>query len=406
MIYKNNNLELEKSHYNELKNIYVKGQKGPLGIYAKYVSPFTNTEEAQAVDSIRENEKKQLKKEKFKIQRMAGRLLPNSRVNNCLWALTSNLSNVDVIHNSQARKARFTNLQTCGSVWDCPCCSSSISEKRRVELNDLLVYARANKFFPIMLTLTVKHNYADNLANLLDSLKEAKRRMAKHKRYKKVKEKLIGTVTATEVTGGGVNGWHPHFHIILILKTSTEEEALALVKTLKQPWLVSLRAEGLEGSDAAFQVQNASAAGKYITKWGAAEELTLAGKKKGIGAGRTPFQLLADYADDDSRAGFLFQEYARAFKGRRQLVWSNGLKKLAKINEKSDDEIAAEEVRKFEESLCDHLVHSFTPAEWKEVRHNRADILSEAEESFIKNNSNKVDYFSEIKTILKDSDFF
>ena len=384
---------------------YGKGQNDPLGIYAKYVSGFTSTKVAQAVDSIRENDKKQLKKEKFKIQRMAGRLLPNSRVNNCLWALTSNLSNVDVIHNSQARKARFTTLQTCGSVWDCPCCSSSISEKRRVELNDLLVYSRKEKFFPIMLTLTVKHNYADNLVNLLNSLKEAKRRMANHWGYKKVKEKLIGTVTATEVTGGGVNGWHPHFHIILILKTSTEEEALALVKTLKQPWLVSLRAEGLEGSDAAFQVQNASAAGKYITKWGAAEELALSGKKKGR-AGRTPFQLLADYADDDSRAGFLFQEYSRAFKGRRQLVWSNGLKKLAKINEKSDEDIAAEEVRKFEESLCDHLVHSFTPTEWKEVRHNRADILSEAEESFIQNNSNKVDYFSEIKTTLKDSDFF
>jgi len=397
----NNNLELEKSPLSVSND----GQS-PLGIYAKYVSHFTSTKEAKADDSIEKNEKKQLKKERLKIQRMASKLLPTSRVSNCLWALTSNLNNVDVVYNFQARNARFTNLQTCGSVWDCPCCSSSISEKRRVELNDLLIYARTSKLFPIMLTLTVKHNYADNLANLLDSLKEAKRRMTNHRGYKKVKEKLIGTVTATEVTGGGVNGWHPHFHMILILKTSTEEEALALVKTLKQPWLVSLRAEGLEGSDAAFQVQNASAAGKYITKWGAAEELTLAGKKKGMGAGRTPFQLLADYADDDSRAGFLFQEYARAFKGRRQLVWSNGLKKLAKINEQSDEDIAAEEVRKFEESLCDHLVHSFTPAEWKEVRHNRADILSEAEESFIQNNSNKVDYFSEIKTTLKDSDFF
>ena len=397
----NNNLELEKSPLSVSND----GQS-PLGIYAKYVSHFTSTKEAKADDSIEKNEKKQLKKERLKIQRMASKLLPTSRVSNCLWALTSNLNNVDVVYNFQARNARFTNLQTCGSVWDCPCCSSSISEKRRVELNDLLIYARTSKLFPIMLTLTVKHNYADNLANLLDSLKEAKRRMTNHRGYKKVKEKLIGTVTATEVTGGGVNGWHPHFHMILILKTSTEEEALALVKTLKQPWLVSLRAEGLEGSDAAFQVQNASAAGKYITKWGAAEELTLAGKKKGMGAGRTPFQLLADYADDDSRAGFLFQEYARAFKGRRQLVWSNGLKKLAKINEQSDEDIAAEEVRKFEESLCDHLVHSFTPAEWKEVRHNRADILSEAEESFIQNNSNKVDYFSEIETTIKDSDFF
>ena len=138
----NNNLELEKSPLSVSND----GQS-PLGIYAKYVSHFTSTKEAKADDSIEKNEKKQLKKERLKIQRMASKLLPTSRVSNCLWALTSNLNNVDVVYNFQARNARFTNLQTCGSVWDCPCCSSSISEKRRVELNDLLIYARTNKFF-------------------------------------------------------------------------------------------------------------------------------------------------------------------------------------------------------------------------------------------------------------------
>jgi len=107
----------------------------------------------------------------------------------------------------------------------------------------------------------------------------------------------------------------------------------------------------------------------------------LGNKKKGR-TGRTPFQLLADYSDDDNKAGFLFQEYSKAFKGKRQLVWSDGLKDLAKINYKSDQEILEEEVRKFEDSLCDQLVHSFTPTEWKEVRHKRADILSEVEASF------------------------
>ena len=360
---------------------YGKGQDDPLGIYAKSQSPFTSTKVAQAVDSIRENEKKQLKKEKFKIQRMAAKLLPNSRVKNCLWALTSNLSNVDLIHNFQARKARFTNLQTCGSVWDCPCCSSSISEKRRVELNDLLAYSRKEKFFPIMLTLTVKHSVDCNIKYLLESLKKAKKRLVQHRGYKKVREKLIGTVTATEVTGGGTNGWHPHFHIIMILKTDTEEEALALVETLKQPWLVSLKAEKLEGSDAAFQAQNASAAGKYIAKWGVAEELALSGKKKGR-AGRTPFQLLADYANnDDYKAGHLFKEYSIAFKGKNQLVWSPGLKSLAKIQEMNDEKIAAYEAKKFEELKHDRIVKSFNAFEWKTVRQKRAELLDEAEKS-------------------------
>lgn len=360
---------------------YGKGQNDPLGIYAKYVSGIDDFKLPYEVDLIEESEKNQLRKERFKLQRIAGRLLPNSRVNNCLWALTSTLNNVDVIHNFKAHKARFTNLQTCGSVWDCPCCSNAISEKRRVELNTLLAYARKKGLFPIMLTLTTRHGKEDSLKSLLERLKKAKRSLVRHWTYKTLKPQIVGSVTATEVTGGGFNGWHPHFHIILLIKADTETEAVTLIEKLRNPWLVSLKAEGLEGSEAAFQVQSAKAAGNYITKWGVAEELALGNKKKGR-TGRTPFQLLADYSDDDNKAGFLFQEYSKAFKGKRQLVWSDGLKDLAKINEKSDDEIAAEEVRKFEESLCDHLVHSFTPAEWKEVRHKRADILSEVEASF------------------------
>ena len=108
---------------------YGKGQNDPLGKNAKYVSGIDDFKLPYEVDLIEESEKNQLRKERFKLQRIAGRLLPNSRVNNCLWALTSTLNNVDVIHNFKAHKARFTNLQTCGSVWDCPCCSNAISEK-------------------------------------------------------------------------------------------------------------------------------------------------------------------------------------------------------------------------------------------------------------------------------------
>ena len=95
-------------------------------------------------------------------------------------------------------------------------------------------------------------------------------------------------MTATEVTGGGFNGWHPHFHIILLIKADTETEAVTLIEKLRNPWLVSLKAEGLEGSDAAFQVQSAKAAGNYITKWGVAEELALGNKRRGHWAHTLP----------------------------------------------------------------------------------------------------------------------
>jgi len=42
----------------------------------------------------------------------------------------------------------------------------------------------------------------------------------------------------------------------------------------------------------------------------------------------------------DTKAGALWRVYASAFEGRRQLYWSNGLKKLLSVAELSDEEIA------------------------------------------------------------------
>jgi hypothetical protein len=42
----------------------------------------------------------------------------------------------------------------------------------------------------------------------------------------------------------------------------------------------------------------------------------------------------------DTKAGALWRVYASAFEGKRQLYWSNGLKKLLSVAELSDEEIA------------------------------------------------------------------
>ena len=136
------------------------------------------------------------------------------------------------------------------------------------------------------------------------------------------------------------------------MKADSQAEALELVEALREPWLAALKSEGLDGAGAAFQVQGATAAGQYLGKWGAAEELALSGRKSGR-AGRSPFQLLADYSDaGDKRAGALFAEYAAAFKGRRQLVWSPGLKKRAGIDEVSDEAAAEMQCAKPPPRMC------------------------------------------------------
>ena len=135
----------------------------------------------------------------------------------------------------------------------------------------------------------------------------------------------------------------------------------------------------MSGTGAAFDVRGAADAGNYVAKWGAAEELALGERKKGR-LGRTPFQLLQDYAEGgDANAGALFTEFAKVFKGRRQLVWSRGLKALAGIEEKSDERIAEEDAKRAEEAESETLMGSFDRLEWRGLREHRAQLLQAAE---------------------------
>lgn len=310
-------------------------------------------------------------------QRTAAKLLPASRTANCLWAVASNAAGVDVIHNIEDARSRFSGVQTCGSVWTCPCCSRTISDGRRQELNDLLSWARANGYAVVLLTLTAKHTKEHKLEDLLANMKKAKQRLAQRREYRALP--LVGSVTATEVTAGGLHGWHPHFHVLMLIRVSTEAEAIEAVERLRAPWLSCLQAFGLDGAGAAFDAQGASNAGAYVAKWGAAEELALGERKKGR-HGRTPFQLLHDASEtQDKLASNLFIEYAKTFKGRRQLVWSRGLKDLAGIKELSDERLAEDEVRRAEAEKNEMLVGTFDKAEWSIVRPHRAQLLQAAE---------------------------
>lgn len=249
---------------------------------------------------------------------------------------------VDLVPTEGGHRAAFSGVQVCGSVWACPCCSSAISETRRGELNALLAWARAQGLRPIMLTLTTRHGLGDDLGELLGRLKDAKQRFHRHRAWTALKPLVAGSVTATEVTYGRA-GWHPHLHMIVLVRAADQSEAVALGEGLQGAWLASLRGAGLDGTGAGYSVQGAAEAGRYIGKWGAGEELALGGIKTGRKGGRTPAQLLADAVDEGDRAaGALWRTYAEAFHGRRQLVWSRGLKSAAGIGEVSDEEAARE----------------------------------------------------------------
>ena len=65
--------------------------------------------------------------------------------------------------------------------------------------------------------------------------------------------------------------------------------------------------------------------------------------KKGKAGGNAFDLLRAVLADkEDKQAAALFAEFAKAFKGKRQLSWSNGLKAKFNLAEKNDEELASE----------------------------------------------------------------
>lgn len=63
--------------------------------------------------------------------------------------------------------------------------------------------------------------------------------------------------------------------------------------------------------------------------------------KKGRENSLTPFDLLRQ-SEDNPEYAKLFRQYADAFKGKRQLVWSKGLKDMLGIEEVSDEQLAVE----------------------------------------------------------------
>ena len=92
-----------------------------------------------------------------------------------------------------------------------------------------------------------------------------------------------------------------------------------------------------------FDVRGAAAAGEYLTKWGAAEELTLGAEKVGQAKGRTPWQLLRDSrtADTDKEqkhAAARWYEFIQAFEGVHQLRQSPKFRELVKAYEPPEEE--------------------------------------------------------------------
>ena len=303
----------------------------------------------------------------FKLRDTAASIMHDQRVCKCGKVPTS--GKVEASVHDKTGKAHYSGLQSCGSVWTCPVCSSKISERRRLEVSKGISQAHNMGWESLLVTLTFPHSRNDNLKELLRKQSLASRLFKERAAYKRMRKEygIKGTIRALETTHSNANGWHPHVHELWFVDHGFSIAKLR--QQLHQAWSNACVGAGLEYPSLAngVDVRAGDFAADYVSKWGMDYEIAKAHVKKGKkGASKSPFQLLVDYEQGDMQAGALFREYAEAFKGKRQLVWSKGLKKLFGIEQKTDKEVLEEQTEKSTRKIIIHY------ADWMTIVKHKA----------------------------------
>lgn len=283
------------------------------------------------------------KQHRHRLRRIAGKLLPRERVSCCGQRPTGQSI---TLHQAETGH-HFGGLETCGSVWACPVCASKVSEGRTVEVSKVLSDHRAAGGTAYMATLTIPHMHMQTCKELKDVVTNVWRYVKMGAPWERAREKYgyMGDVRALEVTHGG-NGWHPHIHVLVFFHPGVApHHAEAFSRWIFERWARGVEKRGYGCcSTNAFTFDLAaedSGAADYVAKWGAAMELTKANVKEGKG-GRHPFQILGDWKPGNRRDAALFIEYAKAFKGARQLTWAGDIRHAYREDEDQSDAVLAE----------------------------------------------------------------
>ena len=304
---------------------------------------------------------------RFALQSVAKKFLPDSRTAKCL-RLRAFGQDIKVIRSIEYKTASYTGLQTCGSVWACPVCAAKIAERRRVEIQAAMALHKASGGSVNLLTLTTPHQRMDSLKDLLAMQAVALKYFFKDFSAKAVFQGMgvIGQIRALEVTHGRLspsnNGWHPHYHLLVFCASGVDLDGFA--DRLYTRWAACCVRAGLGEPSRlhGLKLDDGSKAASYVIKWGLEDEMTKGHTKKAR-HGETPFDFLRSYLANaqDKQAGALFKEFAETFKGKRQLYWSAGLKKLFGIGEVTDEEL----LEKTEDDAA--FLGMITLNQWKEV---------------------------------------
>lgn len=214
------------------------------------------------------------------------------------------------------RSGAWGGVETCASVWSCPVCSVRVRSDRARAIVALDEWARAEGWQVSMWTGTIRHALGNDLEHLRRAMADAFARVQRLTAWRSMMSPACpqcppGTVAgvdcdhaqrgaffvrALEVTHGK-NGWHPHFHVLLVSPVSVEAQA----HQLGEDWRAAVT--HVLGIEHAPSVEHGAdwreiEAGEYISKLDLAMGLELtdasdAKTTKGA-TSRKPSELLRD----------------------------------------------------------------------------------------------------------------
>lgn len=333
---------------------------------------------------------------------------------------TSVLLGGDVgLRRTEAGVVGFAGLKTCGRIWVCPTCNAKVMAKRAIEIGAGLGWVVEENMHVLWGSLTVRHNAGSDLQTLLDIQTDAWRHIVNSKYWRSINATKqidhahadtcdddcarkrdviltdapgrVGYIRAAEITIGG-NGWHPHFHPIIIIQGS-KDFARVIAKEILALWVsgVALAGGDAMGNEAQqLKLIDTPVAfeqlGEYVTKATysgldpqavALETVWSQGKvsKGRVAKTDAHWSLLESVALNESSGEVTSEtirwwELEEATTGHRMITWSRGLRQFAGIGEETTDaEEAATEVGDKTDTVC-----FITRDGWRSLR-DRADLL-------------------------------
>jgi len=331
-------------------------------------APFAPAAPA-ALENLAKTVAKSRQAQRLRARGVLRSLTRHERVSTCGYALGEAR-----LRQAADGSAGMAGLETCASVWSCPCCSSKIAMHRTDEMESgIRHWSTAGGSF-VMLTLTMQHRKGQSLRSLWDGLSGAWSALMHDGSYRRTIRRLgvSGFHRTTEVTVGA-NGWHVHLHVVYFVTGKPRQvDSVEAGSGIVGLWMRHVAAQGfsavpdaqdwkiLRGSgDALASVAGYVHKGEYVDRVQSvkpvrslAMEVTR-GDLKASKGGRTPFGVLADIVASVEDSGeiaeddwALWSEWEEVSRGRRQQVWSRGMRERVGLaeSELSDDEAAAVEL--------------------------------------------------------------